>query len=94
VRDGADDQDHDDVPNVVELSRQANSGRAFDAPDLDPLLGDANPVHGRVNPFNPCLPFVDSRTCPTYIPFTNAWAPFDGPPYLADGGDPNYLVRN
>ena len=33
VRDGADDQDHDDVPNIVELSRNANTGRAFDPRD-------------------------------------------------------------
>ena len=26
VRDGADDQDHDDIPNVMELSRIAASG--------------------------------------------------------------------
>ncbi len=29
VRDGADDQDHDDIPNVMELSRNAASGRAI-----------------------------------------------------------------
>jgi hypothetical protein len=94
VRDGADDQDHDDVPNIVELSRNANTGRSLDPKDLDALLGDPNPVRGRVAPFNPCLPFTDSRTCPTYAPFTGAWAPFDGPPYDMNGGDPNYLVRN
>ena len=26
VRDGADDQDHDDIPNVMELSRNAATG--------------------------------------------------------------------
>jgi hypothetical protein len=36
-------------------------------------------VFGRVNPFNPCLPDVESRTC------SNHWngstgAPFDGSP--------------
>ena len=94
VRDGADDQDHDDVPNVVELSRKANTGRPFDPKDLDAALGNPVPAHGRVNPFNPCVPFHDSRTCPTHIPFEGAWAPFDGPPWDADGDDPNYLVRN
>jgi len=47
-----------------------------------------------VNPFNPCLPFIGSRTCDTYIPFAGAWAPFDGPAYSPDGDDPDYLVLN
>jgi hypothetical protein len=32
----------------------------------------------RVQPYNPCLPDPHSRTCSRYVPFTNAWAPFDG----------------
>ena len=46
-----------------------------------------------MNPFNPCLPDANSRTCPTYIPFgPEVWAPFDT---AANGGDdPNYLVLN
>jgi hypothetical protein len=92
VRDGADDQDHDDVPNFDELSRNMVSGRAFDAPDLGANVANPNPVAGRVDPYNPCLPFRDSGTCPSHTPFTGAWAPFDG---LADqGSDPDYLVRN
>jgi hypothetical protein len=92
IRDGADDQDHDDVPNLAELSRNMVSGRAFDSPTLDPSVANPSPVAGRVDPYNPCLPFRDSRTCPSYIPFTGAWAPFDG---LANQGtDPDYLVRN
>ena len=79
VRDGADDQDHDDIPNIVELSRNAHSGRAMNSVS-------ATPPHGRVNPFNPCLPFRNSRTCPTYVPFEGAWAPFDG--------SADYVVRN
>jgi hypothetical protein len=94
VRDGADDQDHDDVPNIVELSRKANTGRPYDPKDLSSLDGNPLPEYGRVSPFNPCLPFVNSRTCPTYTPFTDAWAPFDGPPWMMDGADPNYLVLN
>jgi hypothetical protein len=94
VRDGADDQDHDDVPNVVELSRVANTGRPLDPPDLDATAGNPNPERGRVQPFNPCEPFTDSRTCPTYIPFSGAWGPFDGPPWDSGGDDPNYLVLN
>jgi hypothetical protein len=94
VRDGADDQDHDDVPNVVELSRNANTGRPLDPGDLDAALGNPNPEYGRVQPFNPCTPFINSRTCPTYIPASGAWAPFDGPPWVPTGKDPNYLVLN
>jgi hypothetical protein len=101
VRDGADDQDHDDVPNLVEVSRNMATGRPFDNPKTakdatvnaygDPL---ALPEYGRVNPFNPCLPNPNSRTCPRYLPFGITWAPFDGTPYDPDGDDPNYLVRN
>ena len=35
-------------------------------------------AYGRVNPFNPCLPFVDARTCVRYTEFSNKPAPFDG----------------
>lgn len=86
VRDGADDQDFDDVPNLHELSRNMATGRPFD-PEATPAAG-ANPAppHGRVNPFNPCLPSTGSRTCPRYIPFDSPWAPFDD--------SPDYLVRN
>jgi hypothetical protein len=77
VRDGADDQDHDDVPNFQELSRNMITGR-FDDPAVDTLATrPTTPLRGRVNPFNPCLPFIDSRTCPIAIPFNGAWAPFD-----------------
>lgn len=94
VRDGADDQDHDDYANIVELSRARISGRAFDSPKLDKNLANSDPWNGRVQPFNPCLPNVESRSCPTYRPLTDAWAPFDGPPYDVEGDDPNYLVLN
>ena len=64
VRDGADDQDHDDIPNLMELSRFDASGGLFDGestckPDPDaPKPPDTNHpnAYGRVNPFNPCLP--------------------------------------
>jgi hypothetical protein len=94
VRDGADDQDFDGYPNIVELSRSRISGRPLDPPNLDKALASGSPSHGRVQPFNPCLPYVGSRTCPTYIPVEDAWAPFDGPPWNPDGSDPNYLVLN
>jgi hypothetical protein len=76
VRDGADDQDFDDVPNVMECSRTL-------AADLPPDPLDATnprvglPDKGFVNPFNPCLPHTRSRTCPTTLPLDNKWAPFN-----------------
>jgi hypothetical protein len=33
-----------------------------------------------VNPFNPCLPEVSSRTCQLYPEFGNAGATFDNSP--------------
>ena len=85
VRDGADDQDHDDLPNVMEMSRIAASG-------LDDTAGSScagrtglpTDVHhpdayGRVNPFNPCLPEY-SRTCTMHPGFGGNGAPFDGKP--------------
>jgi len=76
IRDGADDQDHDDVPNVMECSRtDALGGIPQDAPDLSPV--PFRGWDGFVNPFNPCLPHVNSRTCKKIVPFANAWAPFN-----------------
>jgi hypothetical protein len=85
VRDGADDQDHDDIPNILELSRIAasntndNNGRECQVADPEPAKKSAS-TYGRVNPFNPCLPDRYSRTCPRYVNDTTG-APFDG-----DGG--------
>jgi len=101
VIDGADDQDHDDVPNVMELSRNMASGNVdWDAHDGECVLDAAIPStgpdgpdpdtepdplaywhetdYGRVNPFNPCLPYPWSRVCPSGIEFDNEFAPFDG----------------
>ena len=76
VRDGADDQDHDDVPNMMECSRVLASGLAEDDPeDNTPRAG--LPWKGFVNPFNPCLPHLKSRTCKRIIPTDSAWAPFN-----------------
>ena len=36
--------------------------------------------YGRVNPFNPCLPATDSRTCPLHPGVSGAAAPFDDSP--------------
>jgi hypothetical protein len=87
VLDGADDQDHDDVPNAMELSRM-EAARGYRGPDWDDEKGlcvldedadtehpNPSPAHGRVNPFNPCLPDVRSRTCPV---IKGSWAPNDG----------------
>jgi hypothetical protein len=76
IRDGADDQDHDDVPNIMECSRILASGLAEDSPKATaPRAGI--PWKGFVNPFNPCLPHVKSRTCKRIVPGTGAWAPFN-----------------
>jgi hypothetical protein len=86
VRDGADDQDHDDIPNLMELSRNAASG-LWDATaqECTPALGLPTPpfelhpgAYGRVNPFNPCLPAAMSRTCTMHPGFSDIAAPFDG----------------
>jgi hypothetical protein len=97
VLDGADDQDHDDVPNIMEVSRMRAShedDREGGVPcRVDPELlkpqdvnGDGKPdtqilrhptTYGRVQPFNPCLPFPDSRTCPRYTEIGAGFAPFD-----------------
>ena len=56
ILDGADDQDFDDIPNIMELSRNM----AGDSP-IQPLRrrrtsDPAIPATTYVNPFNPCLP--------------------------------------
>jgi IPT/TIG domain len=88
VRDGADDQDHDDLPNVMELSRlaavaglrgQDNRCGKEEGP------ADPTPARGRVNPYNPCLPYADSRTCERHPNLAQLYAPFDPEA-------PNYLV--
>jgi hypothetical protein len=83
VRDGADDQDHDDIPNVMELSRIDASEvlgqvgfvectKAVGAPAANNAA-----MYGRVNPFNPCLPDLYSRTCPSAGSAATG-SPFDG----------------
>jgi hypothetical protein len=84
IRDGADDQDHDDVPNIMECNRLLAAG--VDTAPADGILDedppDATtpraglPASGFVNPFNPCLPHRASRTCRQYIEGT-PWAPFN-----------------
>ena len=77
VRDGADDQDHDDLPNMMECSRNAASGRSFDSRKNPPEPPDPTPREGFVNPFSPCLPASGSRTCNRNPALDNAWAPFN-----------------
>ena len=59
VLDGADDQDHDDWTNIQERSR-------FDWPaaSFAPLTGqpDLDNKYLAVNPYNPCLPNIKSRS--------------------------------
>jgi len=76
IRDGADDQDHDDVPNVMECSRTLASGLIRDPGDEDEAP-PARPWKGFVNPFNPCIPHVKSRTCSPFIPTDGGWTPFN-----------------
>jgi hypothetical protein len=83
ILDGADDQDHDDVPNVMELSRIAAGGpdqrgladcrKAFGITDASRV---SLPWQARVDPFNPCVPLQTSRTCPV---IAGGWAPFTDP---------------
>jgi hypothetical protein len=78
VRDGADDQDHDDIPNLWELSRNAASGREVTAAcGGDGAIADPTPLKGAVNPFNPCLPYTDSRTCTRHPSLADPFFPFD-----------------
>jgi hypothetical protein len=80
VRDGADDQDHDDIPNLMELSRNSASGFPLQGGSCtadSAATPDAAPAKTYVNPFNPCLPYVDSRTCTRHPAFGALPAPFD-----------------
>jgi IPT/TIG domain len=81
VLDGADDQDHDDIPNLMELSRHDAAAGARDAYDGGCASGKGtaapDPAQGFVNPFNPCLPYIESRTCSKHPSFSSLPAPFD-----------------
>jgi hypothetical protein len=69
--DGLDDQDYDDFLNVEELYRGTPVRDKDNAwTQVDTGLW--------VDPFNPCLPAYESRTCPTYMPLGDpgAWRPF------------------
>jgi hypothetical protein len=80
VRDGADDQDHDDIPNLMEMSRNSATGRSIGEGCGQDNTEDPSPDYGRVNPFNPCLPDFQSRTCSRHPGLDSGAAPFDGSP--------------
>jgi hypothetical protein len=82
VRDGADDQDHDDLPNVAELSRNAASGHVIVNSCSDKDAVKHTPDAGRVNPFNPCLPNPAARTCARHPGVDSSPAPFDDSDYF------------
>ena len=95
VRDGADDQDHDDVPNLMELSRKRPPGVRSTIRRPRRTRATRRSRCGRVNPFNPCLPDPQLADLPDLHPLRDgAWAPFDGLPYDSEGDDPDYLVLN
>lgn len=77
IRDGADDQDHDDVPNLMEMSRNAAGGRAYKIGcSSEGIVASPSPAQGWVNPFNPCLPDRSSRTCARHPSLGADYAPF------------------
>ena len=73
--DGEDDQDNDDYNNITELyevvsDTDGNGQPAWcgKAAGLIPTI-DRGGTPWAINPFNPCAPDPNSRTCPPYIPF-------------------------
>jgi hypothetical protein len=77
ILDGADDQDFDDVPNIMELSRNMAGNTHMQASCGEVGLYDpAIPDKAYVNPFNPCLPDVNSRTCQRHPMIGSGYAPF------------------
>jgi hypothetical protein len=78
VVDGLDDIDHDDFLNVEEIVRGAQS-RNKDDHDTGFRSGLW------VQPYNPCLPSPNSRTCPRTLDLNlEAWRPFKKDPSDAD----------
>ena len=68
IVDARDDQDRDDFWNIEETSR---------APDLDAVQGTTWNHYLWVEPFNPCLPSIQSRTCPPVVLVGGEpWFPF------------------
>jgi hypothetical protein len=91
VLDGADDQDHDDIPNIMECSRALAGNTGLDARTAT-VARAGLPSQAWVNPYNPCLPHKRSRTCKQYIevgPGAKEWAPF-----AVEGADQYYRIWN
>jgi hypothetical protein len=77
ILDGADDQDFDDVPNIMELSRNMAGDIAIQAGCGGSGTYNAlAPATTWVNPFNPCLPDQLSRTCQRHPVMNAPYAPF------------------
>ena len=89
VRDGADDADHDDLPNLMECSRSLATGLAIEPTNLpDPPPGRLAALpNGVVSPYNPCLPSWTSRSCNDTPTIGEGWAPWVA-------GDKYYFVWN
>ena len=77
--DGEDDQDNDDFTNITELYEvvydlDGNGAAGVNPPwcgkgdGIIPSI-DRGGVDWAINPFNPCAPDPNSRSCPDYIPF-------------------------
>jgi hypothetical protein len=74
VVDSLDDEDADDFLNIEELVRGA---RVFRKTKEGKILYSGNRTGLWVNPFNPCLPYAASRTCPLKLLIgKEAWRPF------------------
>jgi hypothetical protein len=74
--DGEDDQDNDDVNNLLELYETIKDADGNGQPDWCTTYGpgvvptvDFGGITSAINPFNPCAPNPESRTCPDYKPF-------------------------
>ncbi len=77
ILDGADDQDHDGIPNVMECSRALAGNTGLDSRTATTARAGL-PSQAWVNPFNPCLPHFKSRTCPVALDVNDTpFAPFD-----------------
>ena len=90
VRDGADDSDHDDLPNLMECSRSLATDLELDPLNL-PEPPPGRPVslpNGFVQPYNPCLPSYTSRSCNSHPTIGAGWAPWGG------SSDKYYYVWN
>jgi hypothetical protein len=99
VLDGADDQDHDDVPNIMECNRvlaasvDDNANGILDedpgnitVPRVGTVARPELPASGFVNVYNPCLPHFESRSCRHYLEGT-PWAPYNP-------NDKYYLIKD